>query len=77
VVVCARCAAATAHVDRQLIYGTGRTARCSAWTSPREPIVDAEVIEPEPDGTDLPQRSPAEGASCAGRKTYTFKDFER
>src|SRR5262249_12869881 len=42
-----------------------------------EPIVDAEVIEPEPDRTDLPRRSPAGGASCAGRKTYTLKDFER
>jgi len=42
-----------------------------------EPIVDAEVIEPEPDGTDLPPSVNTERAREAGRRTYTFRDFER
>ena len=42
-----------------------------------EPIVDAEVIEPEPDSTDLPPRLNTERALEAGRRTYTLRDFER
>jgi hypothetical protein len=42
-----------------------------------EPIVDAEVIEPEPDGTDLPPSLNTERALEAGRRTYTLRDFER
>lgn len=41
------------------------------------PTVDAEVIEPEPDGTDLPRGSKPERATYGGRKTYTVSDFER
>jgi len=41
------------------------------------PIVDAEVIEPAPDCTDFLDSSSVERASNAGRRTYTFKDFER
>ncbi len=41
------------------------------------PIVDAEVIEPEPDCTDLLGSSSVEQASNAGRRTYSVKDFER
>jgi len=41
-----------------------------------ESIVDAEVIEPEPDGTDLPASLNTERALEAGRKTYTLRDFE-
>jgi hypothetical protein len=40
-------------------------------------IVDAEVIEPEPDCTDLLDRSSVEGASNAGRRTYSLRSFER
>jgi hypothetical protein len=47
-------------------------------SSPRAgEIVDAEVIESEPDRTDLPPRWNAEPAHSAGRRTYTIKDFER
>jgi hypothetical protein len=42
-----------------------------------EPIVDAEVIEPEPHGTDLPPSLKTERALEAGRRTYTLRDFER
>jgi hypothetical protein len=42
-----------------------------------EPIVDAEVIEPEPDGTDVPPSLSTERALEAGRRTYTLRDFER
>jgi len=42
-----------------------------------EPILDAEVIESEPDRTDLPPRWNAEPAHSAGRRTYTISDFER
>jgi hypothetical protein len=42
-----------------------------------EPIVDAEVIEPEPDGTDLPPSLHTERALEVGRRTYTPRDFER
>ena len=43
------------------------------------PIVDAEVIEPEPDPdrTGLAPRWNAKQASYAGRRTYTISDFER
>jgi hypothetical protein len=41
------------------------------------PIVDAEVIEPEPHGTDLPPSLNTEHALEAGRRTYTLRDFER
>lgn len=40
-------------------------------------IVDAEVVEPEPDRTDVPPRASAERANSAGRRTYTIRDFER
>lgn len=39
------------------------------------PIVDAEVIEPEFDSTDLPPSSKADRAGHAGRRTYTLSDF--
>jgi hypothetical protein len=42
-----------------------------------EPIVDAEVIEPEPDSTDLPPRLNTERALEANRRTYALRDFER
>ncbi len=42
-----------------------------------EPILDAEVIESELDRTDLPPHWNAEPAHSAGRRTYTFSDFER
>ena len=42
-----------------------------------EPIVDVEVIELEPDGTDLPPSLNTERALEAGRRTYTLRDFER
>ncbi len=41
------------------------------------PIVDAEVIEPEPDCTEFLDGSSVERASNAGRRTYSVKDFER
>jgi hypothetical protein len=42
-----------------------------------EPIVDAEVIDSEPDSTDLPPSLNTERALEAGRRTYTPRDFER
>jgi hypothetical protein len=42
-----------------------------------EPIVDVEVIELEPDGTDVPPSLNTERALEAGRRTYTLRDFER
>jgi hypothetical protein len=44
-----------------------------------EPIVDAEVSEPEPepDRTGLACSSNAEQASRTGRRTYSSRDFER
>jgi hypothetical protein len=42
-----------------------------------EPIVDAEVIEPEPDGTGVPPSLNTERALEADRRTYTLRDFER
>jgi hypothetical protein len=39
--------------------------------------VDAEVIEPEPDSTDVPPSLNTERALEAGRRTYTLRDFER
>jgi len=42
-----------------------------------EPIVDAEVIEPEPDGTDVPPSLNTERALEVGRRTYILRDFER
>jgi hypothetical protein len=39
--------------------------------------VDAEVIEPEPDGTDLPPSLNTERALEGDRRTYTLRDFER
>jgi len=41
-----------------------------------DPIVDAEVIESEPDRTDLLPRSSAKRASNAGRRAYTIRDFD-
>jgi hypothetical protein len=43
------------------------------------PIVDAEVIrpEPEPDCTDFLDSSSVERASHAGRRTYSVRDFSR
>ncbi len=41
------------------------------------PIVDAEVIEPEPDCTEFLESSSVERASNAGRRTYSVRDFER
>jgi hypothetical protein len=41
-----------------------------------DPIVDAEVIESEPDCTDLLPRSSAKRASNAGRRAYTIRDFD-
>lgn len=47
-------------------------------SSPRaDEIVDAELVEPEPDRTDLPPRSKAARANYAGRRTCTLRDFER
>ena len=40
-------------------------------------LVDAELVEPEPDGTYSPPRSNAERSSRPGRRTYTLSDFER
>ncbi len=40
------------------------------------PIMDAEVIEPEPDCTHFLDSSSVEQASNAGRRTYSVKDFE-
>jgi len=39
-------------------------------------VVDAEVVEPEPDRTDLLPRSSAKRASNAGRRAYTIRDFD-
>ena len=39
-------------------------------------IVDAELVQLEPDRTGLPARSNAERVSKAGRRTYTLDDFE-
>jgi hypothetical protein len=39
--------------------------------------VDAEVIDPEPDSTDVPPSLNTERALEAGRRTYTLRDFER
>ncbi len=41
------------------------------------PIVDAQVIEPEPDCTDFLDSSNVGRASNAGRRTYSVRDFER
>ncbi len=47
-------------------------------SSPRaDEIVDAEVIEFEPDRTDLPPSSNGEQVSHTGRRAYRLKDFER
>ena len=40
------------------------------------PVVDAELVEPEPDRTDLPPRSNAERTTNAGRRTYALRDSE-
>ena len=40
------------------------------------PVVDAEVIESEPDRTDLLPSSSAKRASNAGRRAYTIRDFD-
>ena len=40
------------------------------------PIVDAELIESEPDRTDLLPSSSAKRASNAGRRAYTIRDFD-
>ena len=41
-----------------------------------DPILDAEVIESEPDRTDLLPSSSAKRASNAGRRAYTIRDFD-
>ncbi len=41
------------------------------------PIVDAEVIEPEPGCTDFLDSLSVERASNAGRRAYRLRDFER
>ncbi len=47
-------------------------------SSPRaDEIVEAELVEPEPDRTDLPPRSRAARANYADRRTYPRRDFER
>ena len=40
------------------------------------PVVDAELVEPEPDRTDLPPRSNAERTTNAGRRAYALRDSE-
>ena len=55
----------------------GINATAPVRSNDGEPIVDAEVIEPEPDGTDLPPSLNTEHALEAGRRTYTLRDFER
>jgi hypothetical protein len=50
------------------------------WQAPAlfgdaDPIVDAELIEPEADHIGLPPGSNAEPAHSAGRRTYTIRDF--
>jgi hypothetical protein len=40
-------------------------------------VVDAAVIEPEPERTYSPPRSNAERSSRVGRRTYPLSDFER
>jgi hypothetical protein len=57
-----------------LVNPSGAAAAASAT-----PIVDAEVIEPEPepDCTDSLDSSSVERASNADRRTYRHRDFER
>ena len=40
------------------------------------PVVDAELVEPEPERTDLLPRSNAERTTNAGRRTYALRDSE-
>ncbi|WP_261880252.1 hypothetical protein [Mycobacterium marinum] len=40
-------------------------------------VADAELVDPEPDHTDVRPASNSARSDCAGRKTYTFSDFER
>jgi hypothetical protein len=42
-----------------------------------DPILDAELVEPERDRTDLPHGSMAGRVDNSGRRTYTLNDFER
>ncbi len=56
-----------------------RTPALEAVGQPRDSseiaIVDAQLVEPEPDRIDMPPSSNAERASNAGRRTYTLDDF--
>ena len=59
------------------VENTDLTALVNRVSEMADPIVDAEVIEPEPDGTDVPPSLNTERALEAGRTTYTPRDFER
>lgn len=44
---------------------------------PAGPIIDAELVNLEPDRTDLAPKLNAEQGDGVGRRTYTIRDFKR